>query len=69
MDALFAGNKDLDEQLFNKIVFSSAELKKQDRTIWKIRPANDKDLQHESLASHYVPYNFSRKYSQKKGSL
>ncbi|MPU10970.1 metallophosphoesterase family protein [Escherichia coli] len=69
LDALFAGNKDLDEQLFNKIVFSSAELKKQDRTIWKIRPANDKDLQHESLASHYVPYNFSRKYSQKKGEF
>lgn len=68
-DSLFTGAKDLDEQLFNKIVFSAAELKKQDRTIWKVRSASDQDYQHESLASHYIPYNFNRKYSQKKGEF
>lgn len=69
LDSLFTTSKDLDEQLFNKVVFSVTELKEQDRTIWKVRPAIDSDLQHELLASHYIPYNFNQKYSQKKGSL
>lgn len=68
-DSLFSGSKDLDEQLFNKVVFSVTELKEQDRTIWKIRTALDDDFQHESLASHYIPYNFNRKYSQKNGEF
>ncbi|HGN0381165.1 TPA: metallophosphoesterase [Proteus mirabilis] len=68
-DSLFSGSKDLDEQLFNKVVFSTTELKKQDRTIWKVRTAIEGDFQHESLASHYIPYNFNRKYSQKKGEF
>ncbi|EKL1869188.1 metallophosphoesterase, partial [Salmonella enterica] len=45
LDSLFTTSKDLDEQLFNKVVFSVAELKEQDRTIWKVRPAIDADLQ------------------------
>ena len=68
-DSLFPGSKDLDEQLFNKVVFSATELKKQDRTIWKVRTAVETDFQHESLASHYIPYNFNKKYSQKKGEF
>lgn len=62
-------SQDLDEQLFNKIVFSSIELVKQNRTIWKIRTANKTDLQHESLATHYTPYNFVRRYSQKESTV
>lgn len=31
-----------------------------------MRPAIDSDLQHELLASHYIPYNFNQKYSQKR---
>jgi 3',5'-cyclic AMP phosphodiesterase CpdA len=69
LGSLFTGSKDLDEQLFNKVVFSETELKKQDRTIWKVRNAVNTDFQHESLASHYVPNNFNRKYSQKKGEF
>lgn len=68
-DSLFPGSKDLDEQLFNKVVFSATELKKQDRTIWKIRTAVGSDFRHESLASHYIPYNFNQKYSQRKGEF
>ncbi|MGI0466978.1 metallophosphoesterase family protein [Serratia marcescens] len=68
-DSLFPGSKDLDEQLFNKVVFSATELKKQDRTIWKVRTAVETDFQHESLASHYIPYNFNKKHSQKKGEF
>ena len=56
---------DFDEQLFNKIVFSEKELQKQDRTIWKIRRRKAGDFEHESLASHYIPCNFSKKFSQK----
>ncbi|WP_112916361.1 metallophosphoesterase family protein [Escherichia coli] len=69
LDSLFTTSKDLDEQLFNKVVFSVTELKEQDRTIWKVRPAIDSDLQHELLASRYIPYNFNQKYSQKKGEF
>lgn len=68
-DSMFTGSKDLDEQLFDKVVFSVTELKKQDRTIWKVRTALDIDFHHESLASHNIPYNFNRKYSQKKGEF
>lgn len=59
------GRGDFDEQLFNKIVFSEKELQKQDRTIWKVRPRESGDFEHESLASHYIPCNYVQKFSQK----
>jgi hypothetical protein len=64
-----SGSKDLDEQLFDKIVCSFLELKKQDRTIWKVRPKECGDSQHESLATHYTPYNFIKKHSQKESNF
>lgn len=64
-----SGSKDLDEQLFDKIVFSFLELQKQDRTIWKVRKKESRDFQHESLATHYTPYNFIKKYSQRESNF
>lgn len=64
-----SGSSDLDEQLFNKIVFSALELKKQDRTIWKVRPSAAGDFQHESLAIHYRPDNFIKKHSHKESAF
>ncbi|MPW27809.1 metallophosphoesterase [Agarivorans sp. B2Z047] len=60
---------DQDEQLFNKIIFSPKELKKQDRTIWKIREKIPGDFEHESLATHYIPYNFVERFSQRGSPL
>ncbi|QYX64679.1 metallophosphoesterase [Shewanella putrefaciens] len=64
-----SGSKDLDEQLFNKLVCSCLELKKQDRTIWKVRPKESGDSQHESLATHYTPYNYIKKHSQRESNF
>lgn len=63
------GSADLDQQLFEKVVFSAIELKKQDRTIWKVRPKKQGDSQHESLATHYTPRNFVKKHSQKDSAF
>ncbi|HAS6216553.1 TPA: metallophosphoesterase [Vibrio vulnificus] len=69
LDSLYNGNSpDQDEQLFDKFVFSARELIKQDRTIWKVRPKRPGDLEHESLATHYIPHNYLKLLSQKKGS-
>jgi 3',5'-cyclic AMP phosphodiesterase CpdA len=70
LDGMYqSGSRDLDEQLFNKVVFSFIELKKQDRTIWKVRPKIPGDFQHESLATHYKPYNFVEKHSRKESEF
>ena len=69
MNQMFTSSIDMDEQLFNKFVFSELELQKQDRTIWKVRTIIESDSRHESLAKHYTPHNFTRKYSQKNSEL
>jgi len=70
VDEFFESGKSIFSSFYGKIIFSSEELRHQERTIWFIRKKQDKDLIHEVMiydSGQIFPANFPENVITAKG--